>query len=247
VANYASGSIAALPIAANGALGPAASTIQHSGKGHNPQRQEGPHAHCIQPDPSNRFVVAVDLGIDQVLVYQLDIERVALMPRPTGNYRAQPGHGPRHIAFHPAGKHAFIIQELGNQLTSCRWDASAGAFAEIESLPTLPADFNGNNSTAEVLVHPNGKFVFGSNRGHDSIVTFAFDAASEKLKPVGHTSTAGRTLRNFRLDPSGQFLLAANQDSNSIVVFRVDEATGQLTQVGQPITVGAPCCIKFLR
>jgi 6-phosphogluconolactonase len=245
VANYGSGSIASLPIAADGKLLAAVSTIQHAGKSVNPQRQEGPHAHCIMTDPSNRYVVAVDLGLDQVLVYALDAATGKLDPQPAGNYHAKPGNGPRHIAFHPSGKYAFIIHEIGNELSLASWDSSQGKFTQITSASTLPSGFAGDNSTAEVLVHPNGKYVYGSNRGHDSIALFAFDDAARQLTPVAHASTAGKTPRNFRIDPTGQFLLAENQASDSIVVFRIDSATGKLTQVGQPLTVGNPCCIKF--
>lgn len=246
VANYGSGSISSLPIGADGTLGAIASNIQHQGSSVNPSRQEGPHAHCIMADPSNRYVCAVDLGLDQVLVYDLDVATSKLKAKPAGNFHAKPGAGPRHLAFHPDGRHAFIIHEMGNTLSAARWDASAGAFTELANVSTLPADFSGDNSTAEVLVHPNGNFVFGSNRGHDSIVTLAFDAKSGQLKTVGHTSTGGKTPRNFRLDPSGRYLLAENQGSDSIVVFEVDAATGKLTQKGQPLKVGAPCCIKFV-
>ena len=251
VANYGSGSIASLPIGNDGALGELASNIQHEGKSADPQRQEGPHAHCIMTDPSNRYVCAVDLGLDQVLVYQLDVSTGKLTPKPEGNFRAKPGSGPRHLAFHPNGQHAFVIHEMGNTLAAAQWDSSNGKFMTLTSVTTLPPDFTGNSSTAEVLVHPNGKFVYGSNRGHDSIAVFTFDEkANEKdkqnvLRPVGHTSTGGKTPRNFRIDPTGKFLLAENQGSDSIVVFKIDAASGKLAQVGEPLKVGAPCCIKF--
>ncbi|MFO1062714.1 MAG: lactonase family protein [Pirellulales bacterium] len=247
VANYASGSIASLPIAADGSLQPTASTIQHVGKSVNPQRQEGPHAHCIQADPTNRYVLAVDLGLDQVLVYELNADKGTLTPKPENSFHAEPGHGPRHIAFHPSGKYIFVIHEMGSRLTAARWDAASGKFTKVDEQSTLPADFKGNSSTAEVLVHPSGKFVYGSNRGHDSIVVFAFDAKSEKLTTTGYALTGGKTPRNFRLDPSGHFLLAENQDSDSIVVFKVNQDTGMLTQVGSPVSVGNPCCIKFFQ
>lgn len=246
VANYGSGSIASLPIAADGTLGALTTNIQHAGKSINPGRQEGPHAHCILTDPSNRYVCAVDLGLDQVLVYQLNVAQATLTPSPSGNYHAKPGTGPRHIAFHPNGKNLFIIHELGNVLVAAQWDSSQGKIAELASASTLPNDFSGDSSTAEVLVHPSGKFVYGSNRGHDSIAVFAFDEKAGRLTSVAHTSTGGKTPRNFRIDPSGNYLLAANQSSDSIVAFKIDLASGKLTQVGQPLAVGAPCCIKFL-
>ena len=246
VANYGSGSISSLPIGEDGALGGLASNIQHEGKSVNPQRQEGPHAHCIMSDPSNRYVCAVDLGLDQVLVYELDTASATLTPKPAGNFRAQPGSGPRHLAFHPDGQHAFIIHEMANTLAAAQWEPQLGKFTALTSVSTLPPDFTGNNSTAEVLVHPSGSFVYGSNRGHDSIAVFAFDAKARSLKPIAHTPTGGKTPRNFRIDPTGKFLLAENQGSDSIVVFKIDAASGKLSQVGEPLTVGAPCCIKFL-
>lgn len=245
VANYASGSISSFPICQDGSLGPVVSNVQHEGKSVDPNRQEGPHAHCILTDPSNRFACAVDLGLDQVLVYELDASTARLTARPEGNYHARPGNGPRHLAFHPNGKLAFIIHEMGNQLSAASWDASHGKFTELAAVTTLPECFSGENSTAEVLVHPNGRFIFGSNRGHDSVALFQFDSQQNVLTLISHTSTGGKTPRNFRIDPTGRFLLAENQDSDSIVVFKIDPENGQLVQVGEPLNVGTPSCIKF--
>ncbi|MCC6512089.1 MAG: lactonase family protein [Pirellulaceae bacterium] len=245
VANYGSGSISSLPISADGALGPFATSIQHIGRGVDPDRQESPHAHCIMSDPSNRFACAVDLGIDQVLVYALDVARATLVPNPAGHFQAQPGTGPRHLAFHPDGQHAFIINELGNSLTAARWDAESGTFTALNTVSTLPNGVAVHNTTAEVLVHPQGRFVYGSNRGHDSLAIFEFNTETGKLSALGHVGSGGKTPRNFRLDPTGNFLLAANQDSDSIVVFRIDDQTGQLTQLHSSLQVGSPCCIKF--
>lgn len=246
VANYGSGSVSAYSLGASGELLASVSNIQHVGKSVDPARQEGPHAHCILIDPSDKYVCAVDLGLDQVVIYSLDRTAGALTN--TGKpFKATPGFGPRHLAFHPNGKHAFVIHEMASQLSSCSWDASSGTMTEIQHLSTLPSDFSGSTSTAEVLVHPNGKFVYGSNRGHDSISVFSFDEASGKLALIGHTATKGQTPRNFRIDPTGSYLLAQNQGSDSIYSFRIDAAKGSLEQVGEPITVGSPCCIKFFR
>ncbi len=245
VANYGSGSVSAFSLDSEGKLVARSSNVQHVGKSVNPARQEGPHAHCIMTDPSDQFVLAVDLGLDQVVVYRLDKSKGALVD--TGKpFKATAGFGPRHLAFHPNGKHAFVIHELASQLSSCNWDSSSGVLTEIEHLATLPQDFKGSSTTAEVLVHPNGKFVYGSNRGHDSIAVFSFDAASGKLKSVGHASTQGKTPRNFRIDPTGNYLIAQNQDSDSIYAMRIDPESGMLKVVGNPIQVGSPCCIKFL-
>jgi 6-phosphogluconolactonase len=246
VANYGSGSVSAYSLAASGELLSSVSNIQHVGKSVDASRQEGPHAHCILVDPSDKYACAVDLGIDQIVIYWLD--RSNGMLTSTGKpFRATPGFGPRHLAFHPNGKHAFVIYEMASQLSSCTWDAATGTMTEIHNLSTLPGDFTGLSATAEVLVHPTGKFVYGSNRGHDSIAVFSFDDASGKLILVGHTSSMGKTPRNFRIDPSGSYLLAQNQDSDSIYSFRINAENGTLQHVGEPISIGSPCCIKFFR
>ncbi len=246
VANYGSGSVSAYSLGEQGELLAQVSNIQHMGRSVDPARQEGPHAHCILIDPSEKYVCAVDLGLDQVIIYALDRGTGEL--KNTGEpFKATPGFGPRHLAFHPNGKHAFVIHEMASQLSSCTWDSTTGTMTEIHHLSTLPGDFKETTSTAEVLVHPSGKFVYGSNRGHDSISVFSFDSASGLLKLVAHTSTKGNTPRNFRIDPTGKYLLAQNQGSDSIYSFRINAEDGTLEQVGEPINVGSPCCIKFFR
>ena len=245
VAHYASGSVASLPIASDGTLSPVSVLNQHTGSGPRTDRQEGPHAHCIVADPSNRFACAVDLGTDQVLVYGLDAPAGKISLQPVKIVCAQPGSGPRHLTFHPNGQFAFLIHEMASTLSALSWDAAQGVLSDLHTLSTLPAGYSGESITAEVLVHPNGRFVYGSNRGHDSLVVFEFDAPAGKLRTLQHISTGGKTPRNFRIDPSGQFLLAANQDSDSIVPFRIDPNNGQLTPTGQSISVGSPSCVKF--
>lgn len=245
VAHYASGSIVSLPIAADGTLGPISQLNQHSGSGPRTDRQEAPHAHCIVADPSNRFACAVDLGIDQVAMYAIETSAGSIAAKPHNIYHAQPGSGPRHLTFHPSGQFAFLINELANTLTVLSWEADQGAFREWHSVNTLPDDFRGESITAEVLVHPNGRFVYGSNRGHDSLVVFEFDAAVKRLHCLQHISCGGKTPRNFRIDPNGRILLCANQDSNSIVAFQIDRESGLLTTTSQSITIGHPSCIKF--
>ncbi len=246
VANYGSGSISAFSLAPTGELLTCVSNLQHVGKSVDVSRQEGPHAHCILADPSDQYVCAVDLGIDQIVIYAID-RRNRTIANTQKPFKATPGFGPRHLAFHPNRKHAFVIYEMASQLSSCTWDAATGTLSEIHHLSTLPSDFAGISITAEVLVHPNGKFVYGSNRGHDSVAVFRFDETSGKLTWVGHTSTMGKTPRNFRIDPSGSYLLVENQDSDSIYSFRIDADNGTLQQVGEPISVGSPCCLKFFR
>jgi 6-phosphogluconolactonase len=245
VANYGGGSVESLPIIDGGALGEPATFIQHQGNSANASRQKEPHAHSINVDPSNRFAMAADLGIDKVLIYAFDAKTGKLSSHEPDSVKVAPGAGPRHFAFHPDGKHAFVINELLLTLTSFRYDAAKGTLTEIETLDTLPKGAKrAGASTAEVVVHPNGKFVFGSNRGHNSITTFKFE--NGKLSWVANQASNINTPRNFVLDPTGRFMLVGNQGSNSITVFRVNQDTGELTQVGEPTTgIGAPVCLRF--
>ena len=245
VANYGSGSIAALPIQAGGALGQPHAIIQHQGSSLNPQRQDAPHAHFITPDPANRFALACDLGLDKVLVYRLDPNKAALQSNDPPSISLRGGAGPRHLAFHPNGKVAYVINELDSTLTVFAYDAKNGALSELQTLSTLPDSFRGSNTGAEVQIHPSAKFVYASNRGHDSIAMFSVEPGAGKLTAAGHESTQGKTPRHFALDPAGKWLLAENQDSDAISVFRVDSGTGKLTPTGSPLQVGAPVCVVF--
>ncbi len=246
VANYGSGSVAVFPVRADGRLGEATAVVQHEGRSVNPRRQEGPHAHFITMDPAGRFALACDLGLDQVLVYRFDAGRGALAANDPPAARLKPGSGPRHLAFHPNGRFAYVISEMASTITAFRWQPGRGALAELPSVSTLPVGFAGQSTAAEIQVHPSGKFVYGSNRGDDSIAVFATDPRTAKLAFVERQSTLGRTPRYFGLDPTGRFLLACNQDSGNIVVFRVEGATGRLTPTGQTLTVGSPVCLQFV-
>ena len=248
VANYGGGSVAALPIGADGKLGPAASFIQHQGKSVNPARQEGPHAHSINVDANNRFAVAADLGLDKVFVYRLDPATSKLSANDPPATSVAPGSGPRHFAFHPSGKFAYVINEILCTVTAFDYDAQHGKLTERQTISTLPAGdkLRPEYSTAEVQVHPSGKFVYGSNRGHNSITVFAVDDALGTLTFVENQSTQGKTPRGFGIDPAGRFLLAGNQDSHTVVVFRIDPSTGRLTAAGQTLEVGSPVCVKFV-
>lgn len=246
VANYGSGSVAALPIDATGRLGPVRSKIQHEGKSANPQRQAGPHAHSINLDAANRFAIAADLGLDQLLVYQFDSLLGTLKPNNPPFARLDPGAGPRHFAFHPDGKFGYVINEMHCTVTALRYDAKAGTFEAFQTIPTIPAAPKPSDSTAEIQVHPSGRFVYGSNRGHDSIAVFRVEPATGRLTFVENQSTQGRTPRNFGIEPGGRFLLAANQNSDTVVIFRIDPQTGRLTPTGAKVEVPAPVCVKFL-
>jgi 6-phosphogluconolactonase len=247
VANYGSGSVALLPILKDGSIGQPISTIQHAGSSANPQRQAGPHAHHIVADPGSRFVLACDLGLDKALIYRLDSKYAKLVPHDPPFASVAPGAGPRHLAFSPNGKFAYVINELNSSITTFAYEARRGVMTELQTVSTLPEKFPGNNSCAEIEVHPSGKFVYGSNRGHDSIAVFAADRKSGKLTPVEHQSTQGKTPRHFAIDPTGRWLLAENQGSDSIVVFEIDPKTGGLNTTGRTITVGSPVCAVFVR
>lgn len=244
VANYGGGSIASLPLQEDGRLNPAASAIQHKGAG-TTDRQKAPHAHSINVDPNNRFAMAADLGLDKVLVYKFDYTKGTLEANDPPAGLVPAGSGPRHFAFHPSGKNAYVINEMKSTVTAFAYDAEKGALKEIQTITTLPEDFKGNNSTAEVQVHPSGKFLYGSNRGHDSLAIYAI-AEDGKLTAAGHQSTGGKTPRNFGCDPTGGYVLACNQSSNTIVVFKVDPQSGALKQVGEPVEAPTPVCVKFM-
>lgn len=246
VANYSSGSVAVLPIAADGTLRPASSVIQHKGKGTNPSRQEGPHAHSINLDSANRFAFAADLGLDKVFIYAFDPAAGTIVPNASPFGKVAPGSGPRHFAFHPGGKLAYVINEMGNTVTAFAYDPGAGSLTEIQTVSTLPADYKGGGDTAEVQVHPSGKFLYGSNRGHDSIAVFAIDQKTGTLEFLEAEPTGGKNPRNFAIDPTGAYLLAENQDSDSIVVFKIDSTTGKLSPTGTKVTIPMPVCVKMV-
>jgi 6-phosphogluconolactonase len=246
VANYGSGSIACLPLDNDGKLSPATSFMQHAGSSVNPQRQKEPHAHWIEVDPSNRFALACDLGLDKVLVYQFDPRRGTLAPATPPHAATKPGAGPRHLAFHPGGRFAYVINELDSTVAAYAWNASTGGLSELQRHSTLPAGFTNNSSCAEIAVHPAGKFLYGSNRGHDSIAVFAIDESSGLMTAVQHESTQGKTPRFFAIDPTGRWLLACNQGSDSIVLFRIDPQTGRLTPTGRKTAVASPVCLVFV-
>lgn len=246
VANYGSGSIAALPIREDGMLAAPSTEIQHTGSSSNPKRQAGPHAHFITPSPDNRFALACDLGVDKILVYHLDPLKASLTPNEPPSISVEPGSGPRHLAFHPKGRLVCLVNEMGGTLMSFRYDPARGQLQHVETITTLPKDFIEANTSAEIQFASSGKFVYVSNRGHNSISVFAVNESTGHLTFVERQSAEGKTPRFFTLDPSGNWLLVANQDSDNIVMFRVDRKTGRLTPTGQQVEVGAPVCCAFL-
>lgn len=245
VANYGSGSTSALRIQADGSLAEGAGFIQHQGSSVNPQRQRGPHAHSANISPDNRFVVVADLGLDRVLVYRLDPANAGLTPNDPPYISVKPGSGPRHFTFHPKGKFAYVINELASTVTAFRWNSSRGSFTELETVSTLPPGVQIENTTAEVVAHPNGKFLYGSNRGHNSIAVFSIDPGKGTLKLVGNVPTQGEIPRNFAIEPGGRWLLVANQNSDSVVLFRINPDNGMLTHQ-QTIEAPTPVCVRFV-
>lgn len=247
VANYGGGSAAVLPVSEEGRLSEPSGFVQHKGTSVNPKRQEAPHAHSINLDAANRYAFVADLGLDKVLVYKYDSKTGKIQPNDPPEFDLAPGAGPRHFAFHPSGNTAYVINELQNTITVLAYEPTDGYLKARHAISTLPANFTGTSHTAEVQVHPSGKFVYGSNRGHDSIAIFKVDPQTGELIAAGHQNHKIKVPRNFGIDPSGKYLLVCNQDSDSIVVFQIDQETGKLTPVGEPVSVPRPVCVKFLK
>lgn len=245
VANYTGGSITALPIRSDGTLGMALEVKQHEGSSIKEQ-QKGPHAHCIILDQSERYALAADLGIDKVMIYRFDPLTGKLTPGQQPSAELQQGAGPRHLTLHPSGKYLYVINELDSTLTAFKYSGTSGMLAQIETVSTLPSDFSGVSYCADVHVSPSGKFLYGSNRGHNSIVVFEIDQRSGKLKQLEHVSTEGKGPRNFVIDPTGRFLLVANQHTDNVVTFAIDANTGRLKPTGQVAEIPVPVCLKFM-
>lgn len=247
-ANYGGGSVVALPIKADGSVGSHTGFVQHEGKSVT-KRQSQPNAHSVNLSPDNRFAFVADLGLDKVLIYKLDAAKGTLTPNEPAFATVPAGSGPRHFAFHPSGKFAYVINEITLTMTAFSYDAAKGALTEIHTVSTLPtADGPGPKpgwSTAEVVAHPGGKFLYGSNRGHDTIAVFSV-AADGKITLVQNAAAEVKTPRNFNLDPTGQWLFTEGQGSDTIALFKVDQATGKLTATGTKLEVGSPVCMKFL-
>ena len=244
LANYGSGSVAVFPIERDGKLGAMSSFQQHKGSSVNPQRQEGPHAHHVVTDPKNQFALVCDLGLDKVIAYKFDPLKGTITT--AGGLSLKPGAGPRHLAFGRDGKFVYVINELDSTVTVFRYDDKTGSGQEVQSLSTLEKNYTGKNSPAEIAVHPNGKFVYGSNRGYDSIVVFAVDSKNGTLTQIQQQPTGGKIPRHFELSPDGKFLVTENQDSNTMFVFAVDTKTGHLKPTGNAAEVEGPQCLKFL-
>ena len=246
VANYGSGSAAVLPIGRDGKLGAATDVVQHAGKSINPDRQTGPHAHCVTLDLANRFAFVCDLGLDKILTYRFDAARGRLSPHEPAYTPIKPGAGPRHMVFRPDGRYAYVVNELNSTIAVFRYDARAGILTELQTVSTLPEYFDGANSGAEIGVHPSGKYVYVSNRGHNSVVLFSVDPERGTLTYIEEQGTGGSKPRHFGIEPSARHLAIANQDSDTVLVCRVDAGNGRLTPSGVFATVPTPVCVQFL-
>lgn len=246
VANYTTGNVASLPVREDGSLGEAASFFQHAGSSVDPVRQKGPNAHCIVVSPDNRFAFAADLGIDQIVGYRLDASSSKLSPNQPAFVKAPAGAGPRHLTFHPNGKHVYVINELKNSVTMFDYSADSGAMTERQTISTLPAAYTGTSHCADLKITPNGRFLYGTNRGHDSIAAYRL-GEDGRLTMIGIEPSLGKGPQNLAISTSGTLLLCANMPGNNVSVFRIDSSTGGLSSVGDPIYQLSPACIRLLQ
>ena len=241
VANYSGGNAAMLLILEDGRLGPATDVVQHAGSSIHPERQMEPHVHCILPDPTNRFAIAADLGADKLIVYEMDLEQGKLIKH--AEVDVKPGSGPRHFIFHPNGLYLYLLNELGSTVTVYRYESDAGQLEELQTLSTLPDGFEGENLCADL--HIGGKYLYASNRKHDSIAWYLIDENTGQLSYQGEVPSGGKEPRGFDIDPIGKFLLAAHERSDNVVIFQLDPATGKPLKTGQEVQISFPVCVKF--
>jgi len=247
VANYKGGSVAVLAVNPDGSLGERTAFQQHTGSSVDPKRQTQPYAHSVRLDPANGFALVADLGVDRLFVYRFDPKSGSLAPGDPPFMKVTPGSGPRHLTFHPSGRFVYLLNEMACSINAYAWDPMKGTLAELQTISTLPASFIEANASAEIEVHPDGRFLYATNRGHDSIAVFAIDAVTGRLTLVEHVASHGRSPRNFEFDPSGRWLIVTNHASDNAMVFRIDEASGRLAPVGEPVSVPSPFGVRFLR
>ena len=246
VANYGGGNVAVFPVLKGGKLAEATSVLQYKGAGANPERQESPHAHWIDFSPDNRFVIAADLGLDQLDVYKFSANKGSLIPNQPAVVQLKPEAGVRHFAFHPNARFGYAVNEMQSSVVSFAYDPARGTLHELQTISILPKDFTAKNDAAEIQIHPSGKFLYASNRGHDSIAVFSIDPAKGTLTPVEYVPTQGKAPRYFAVDPTGSRLFVANQNSGTIVIFRIDPTSGRLTSTGQVLQIASPVCLRFV-
>lgn len=245
LANYTTGSVAAFPVQADGSLGEAASFIQHKGSSVDKARQEGPHAHCFVISPDNRFALSADLGTDQVFVYKLDAANAKLSPNAPPFVKSPAGGGPRHLTFHPNGKFVYVINELGNTVSVYAWDKEAGSLTDLQTISTVPAEFKGTSHTADVKITPDGRYLYGTNRGHDSLAAYRI-GDDGRLTLVAIEPSLGKGPQNLAIVPGGKLLICANMAGSNVAVFRINAETGRLTSTGETLQLHAPSCIQIV-
>jgi 6-phosphogluconolactonase len=245
VANYTSGSVASLPVRPDGSLGDPASFFQHAGSGANPKRQKEPHAHCVVVSPDNRYVFAADLGLDQILGYKLDAATAKLTPNDPPFAKSPPGAGPRHLAFHPSGKRLYAINELLNSVSVFEYDAGAGRLTETQTISTLPEGFKGTSHCADLKITPDGRYLYGTNRGHDSVATYRI-GDDGRLSLIAIEPSLGKGPQNLAITPDGAWLICANMAGNNVAVFGIDAATGRIKSAGEPVAQTSPSCIMLV-
>jgi 6-phosphogluconolactonase len=246
VANYKGGSVTVIALQPDGSLGAMTANIKHSGKSVDTVRQTQPYAHSVKLDPTNSFALVADLGLDKLFVYRFNRETGALTPNDPPFVQVSPGSGPRHIAFHPSGKFVYLINEMACTIITFAWDSASGTLTELQTSSTIPSDYKGKNACAEIAVYPNGKFLYASNRGHESLAVFVVNDTSGKISLMEHIPTQGRSPRNFEFDPTNKWLIVTNHNSDNAMVFKVDEKSGHLTPTGNPVSIVYPFCIRFL-
>lgn len=246
VANYSSGSVASLPVKEDGSLGEAASFFQHAGSSVNPARQKEPHAHCIVVSPDNKYAFAADLGLDQVLCYKLDSKQGKITANDPPFARTPAGAGPRHLTFHPNGKKVYVINELLNSVTLFDYDSTKGSLREEQTISTLPGDFKGTSYCADLKITPDGKYLYGTNRGHDSIACYSI-GADGKLTLVNIEPSLGKGPQNLAITSNGEWLLCANMPGKNVAIFRIDPKTGKIKPVGEPASMPSPSCIMLVQ
>jgi 6-phosphogluconolactonase len=245
-ANYTSGSVVVVPVAADGKLGEPSDFVQHTGKSAHPQRQQGPHAHCVTMSPDNKLAFVCDLGLDKIMVYRFDADKGKLTPHDPAFVSVKAGSGPRHMVFRPDFKFAYVNHEINSTVSAFSYDAATGALKEIQNLSTLPGWYDGPNSGAEIGVHPSGKWLYASNRGNNTVVLFTIDPATGMLTYVEEQNTGGKTPRHFGIEPSAKHMTIANQDSDTLLACRIDSGNGRLKPSGVFAECPSPVCAKFL-
>ncbi len=243
VTNFMSGSICVFPILKNGALGPPSQFIQHAGSSVNKTRQAGPHAHSLVFDRLNQYAFVPDLGLDKLMIYQTDFSHGQLEPPQVKAFNTEPGSGPRHCVFHPNGQYCYLVNELNSTISVLRFEQQKACFTMMQSVPMVLVNCEGENSGADIQIHPSGQYIYGSNRGHNSIVIYKIDQNTGLLSAVGMESSYGEIPRNFAIDPTGEFLLVANQDTDNIAVLKIDNRTGKLEKISE-VKVPTPVCVK---